>query len=166
MADGAIVCDTGPLIALALIDQLEVLRHLYSRVEVPRAVLDEVTAGGPSLAGTSTILAADWLEQVEGATPDPLLASEVGPGEAAVIATAHLAGSRLVLLDDRRARRIAAGAYGLQVKGTAGGLVAAKRAGLVSAVRPQLEAMISKGYYLSKRLVDRACAEAGETEAP
>jgi hypothetical protein len=47
-----------------------------------------------------------------------------------VIAVAHQTGTQLVLIDDRRARSVAEQAYGLRVKGSAGILVAAKRAGL------------------------------------
>ncbi|HVT18236.1 MAG TPA: DUF3368 domain-containing protein [Thermoanaerobaculia bacterium] len=46
------------------------------------------------------------------------------------------------MIDERRARRIAAQVYGLAVKGTAGILVEAKRAGIVSKVRPLLEDML------------------------
>lgn len=162
MADDLIVCDTGPLIALALIDQLDLLPQLYARALVPRVVLDEVSAGGLDRPGASAILSTDVLQRVDGIEPDPLLAAELGRGEATVIATAHQMERSRVLLDERKARRIAAGAYGLQVKGTAGLLVAAKRAGFLPAVRPLLDSMVAAGYYLSPRLVDRATAEAKE----
>lgn len=51
MLEGPVVCDTGPLIALSLIDQLEVLHQLCARVQVPSAVLDEVAAGGTARPG-------------------------------------------------------------------------------------------------------------------
>lgn len=120
MAEDPIVCDTGPLIALSQIGKLDVLQRLYSRVIVPQAVLAEVSAGGGNLPGVRAISDAAWLEGVAGATPDPLLLSELGPGEAAVIATAYTTRMPKVLLDDRRARRVAVRAYGLKVKGTAG----------------------------------------------
>lgn len=162
MAEGPIVCDTGPLIALSLIDQLDLLPQLYSRVLVPRAVLDEVTAGGADRPGASAIVAAEWLDPVEDVAPDPLLAGELGPGEAAAIAAAFRLQARLVLLDERKARRIAVQAYGLRVKGSAGILVSAKRAGLIDEVRPFFDSMVRKGYFLSQRLVERATSEAGE----
>lgn len=166
MPEDPIVCDTGPLIALSLVDQLDTLRSLYHPVLVPRVVLDEVTAGGVDRPGASAILAADWLEPVEDVTPDPLLAEELGQGEAAVIAASHRLHARLVLLDDRKARRIAAHNYGLRVQGSAGLLVAAKRAGLIAEVRPLLDSMVKKGYFLSRHLVERAAKEAGEATSP
>jgi predicted nucleic acid-binding protein len=162
MPEGPVVCDTGPLIALFLTDQLEVLPRLYPRVLAPRAVLEEVTAGGSSRPGADQIPRLEWIEVVEGVQPDPLLAAELGVGEAAVIAAAIQGSADVVLLDDRRARRIANRAYGLRVRGSAGVLVAAKRAGLLGEVRPLLEHLIREGYYLSPRVVERAAAEAGE----
>lgn len=167
MPEGPVVCDTGPLIALSLVDHLQILQRLFQRVAVPRAVLDEVSAGGSERPGCQAILAADWFEAVADVVPDPLLAAELGAGEAAVIASAYGVGARLVLLDDRKARRIATGAYNLRVMGTAGVLVFAKRAGLIPAVRPLLEVMIARGYYLSQRLVDQTTSAAGEApESP
>ncbi len=56
----------------------------------------------------------------------------------------------------------ATGAYKLPVIGTASILVTAKRAGLIGAVRPLLEAMVTRGYHLSQRLIEEATAIAGE----
>jgi hypothetical protein len=162
MPEGVVVCDTGPLIALSIIDHLQILQPLFRRVVVPRAVLDEVSAGGADRPGSQAILGADWFEILADVKPDPLLAAELGAGEAAVIASAYEIGARLVLLDDRKARRIAMGAYELRVIGSAGVLVFAKRAGSIPAVRPLLDAMIDRGYYLSQRLVDQATIAAGE----
>ena len=161
--EGPVVVNAGPLIALATVSQLGVLESLYERVLVPLAVEDEVVVAGHGRPGADDVAAAEFLERVRVApAPEPLLARALGRGEAEVIALAHRLGARLTLLDERRARRIAEQAYGLRVKGTVGVLVSAKRAGLVDAVRPLLEALVDEGYFLAPDLVKRACLEAGE----
>jgi predicted nucleic acid-binding protein len=162
MPDGPIVCNAGPLIALSMVGQLDLLRKLYRRVIVPEAVVREVVSGGLGRIGASQIADAEWLERSDLAIPEPLLALELGPGEAAVLATGYRLQAQLVLIDERRARRIAEQAYGLRVKGSAGILISAKRAGLVSVVVPHLNQMVRQGYFLSRRLLERAAAEAGE----
>lgn len=160
---GTVVVDAGPLIALALLDKLDLLRVLHGDVTVPAAVFAEVTGAGEERPGAREVAAASFLRRVHlDQPPDPLLLLQLGRGEAEVIALAHRQGAALVLLDDLRARRVAAHAYGLQVRGTAGLLVAARRAGAVEAVRPLLEQIRADGYRLSDALVDRACREVGE----
>jgi len=161
--EGPVVINAGPLVALSMVGRLDLLEALYTRVLVPGAVMQEVVTAGAGRIGAREVADAVFLERVlVEPPPDPLLAGELGPGEAEVIALAHRQGARLVILDERRARRIAEHAYGLPVKGTAGLLVSAKRKGAVPAVRPLLEAMVQKGYFLAERLVERACREAGE----
>jgi len=67
-----------------------------------------------------------------------------------------------VLLDDRRARRIADVAYHLRVKGVAGILVAAKRHGLIASTESLLVQIRGNGYYIAQPIIDRAIREAGE----
>jgi predicted nucleic acid-binding protein len=123
----------------------------------------EVTEGGMARADAREIAEAAFLEQVRvDPQPDPLLLAELGRGEAEVITLAHRTGAEFAIIDERRARRIAARSYGLRVRGTAGVLVAAKRAGLVTAIRPLLETMIRNGYFVSPTVVERACGEANE----
>jgi predicted nucleic acid-binding protein len=161
--EGPVVCDAGPLIALASVDQVGLLPSLYQRIVVPEAVLVEVVQSGAGRAGASEIASAHWLEVVPSRGDlDPLLAAELGNGESAVIRVAVQLGAPLALLDERRARRIAAQVYGLAVKGTAGLLVTARRAGLIAKIRPLLEGMTRQGYYLSARLIEAACQEVDE----
>lgn len=161
--NGPVVTNSGPLIALASVGQLDILPALYTTVLVPEAVWREVTEAGAGRPGARELVSTSWTTRVTlDPPPDRLLTEELGAGEAEAIALAVQHEARLLLMDDRRARRVAELAYGLRVKGVAGILVAAKREGIISAVRPLLEMMRVHGYYLSPRLIERACREAGE----
>lgn len=54
-----VVSDTSPIVALARIGCLDLLRDLYKLVVVPRAVYDELRAGS---AGLDAVLVASWIE--------------------------------------------------------------------------------------------------------
>ena len=84
------------------------------------------------------------------------------PAEAAVIHAAVTRGTGRVLLDDRKARRIAAAAYDLEVRGTCALLIAAKARGLITQVRPILETMRGGGYFIGTELMAECLRRAGE----
>jgi len=161
--EGPVVTNSGPLIGLAAAGKLDLLGALFDSVLVPAAVYQEVVGAGLGRPGTDELPRAPWATVIHvDPPPEPLLAEELGPGEAEAITLARNRKARLLLLDDRRARRIAEVAYGLRVKGAAGILLEAKRRGLVAAVRPLVEAMQAQGYRLSERLVRGVLQETGE----
>jgi predicted nucleic acid-binding protein len=164
MSDGGpVVVNSGPLIALSGVGHLDLLRQLHGSILVPRAVFREVSVLGEGRPGAVELVSAPWIQSVDvEPPPEGLLAEELGEGEAEVITLGVRVHADLILIDDRKARRIAEIAYGLRVRGTAGTLVVARRRGLLPAVRPVLEAMRTRGYYLSSRLLERACREVGE----
>lgn len=159
----AVVCNAGPLIALALLDKLDLLPALFGRVLVPQPVYLEVLAGGREGAGLDAIRAAVHLLEVTGAPPsDPLLSAMLDEGEAAVIALARAEGISRVLLDERKGRRVARKIYGLSVWGTARILIEAKLAGLLPTVRSELQVLQKHGYWLGDEVIAEACHLAGE----
>jgi predicted nucleic acid-binding protein len=163
MLEPVVVADSGPLIALATIGHLELLRRLHREVLVPQAVYGEVVGTSASRPGAQQVAAAGWLERVAvDPPPDPLLLEALGLGEAEAIALAIRRGGALILIDEAQGRRVAQTIYRLPVRGIVGTLAKAKEQQLVSAVRPLLEMLIRNGYRLAPSLVARVCRACGE----
>ena len=157
------VSDTGPLIALAKVDRLALLHEMFGQVLVPSAVERELIAkhGGESVRLEAAL--RSFLQSV----PAPVLAPDVrfvttrlDLGEQEAIALAYERRSLLVI--DDRLGRAAARRLGLVVNGVVGVLVQAKQAGLVAGVRPLLDEMRRRGYWLSDEILDAASRLAGE----
>jgi len=157
------VINAGPLVALSLLDQLDLLPALFSQCWVPQTVFDEVAVAGIGKPGSKSLQSAEWRGRVRmSPTPDPLLVMELDVGEADVISLARQLSPCLAIIDERRGRRIAQQVYGLSVKGTAGILVEAQRRGLISGVRPRLLQLRTAGYFISDSVIAAACKAAGE----
>lgn len=157
-----IICNSGPLIALVGIDCLYILSRLYQKIIIPNAVYQEVTSS-QDLTGAQQIAQESWIEKNSlNSSPDRLLRAELGAGESEVITLAMELNASKVLIDERKARRIAKLIYSLSITGTGGLLVRAKQNDIIKEVRPLLQRMKANGYYLSDRLVSRIAKEAGE----
>ena len=95
-----IIGDSGPLIALAIIGQLDLLRLLYQQVIIPQMVWDEVTVHGQGLAGALEVSRLTWVQiktpQIQWLAPLTVL---VDKGEAQAIALALSEANSTVLLD-------------------------------------------------------------------
>ena len=92
--------------------------------------------------------------------PPQLAALEAGEAEVIILALG-MTSPAVVLLDDRPARRVAE-EMGLIVLGTAGVLLLAKDAGLVSSIRPLLADLRYAGLYLAEVTAEEVLAIAGE----
>lgn len=160
---GVIVSNTGPLVALAVLNRLDLLGLLFDDVLVPEAVHSELLAGGMNQAGIASYQQAHWLTVSKLANAlDPLLASVLDNGEASVIQLARERDIVRVLIDERKGRQIAREVYQLEVVGSARVLVEAKRRGHLASVEEALAAMRRHGYYLHEKIVAAILREAGE----
>lgn len=62
MREPFVIADSGPLIALARIGQLDLLPKLYERIIIPVGVWEEVTVTDPEAPGAAVVRAVTWLE--------------------------------------------------------------------------------------------------------
>ena len=150
----AVVSDSGPLIALERIRQLELLPALFNRILVPPAVKEE-------FAPSDRL--PEWL-QLQPAKQPPRLASlqlSLGAGEREALSLSLELRASLLLVDDKAARRAATG-LGIPIIGTLGILVSAKRRGLLQRVGPHLDALQRASFYLAPGLYARILKDADE----
>lgn len=146
-----VVTDTSPLIALERLGRLDLLPALYD-VLAPEAVAREFGSY------------PNWLRVVRisnRARRDALL-SVLDLGEAEAITLAEEIARCSLLIDEARGRRVAQ-RLGLDVVGTLGVLVRAKRAGQLALVAPLIEELRSThGFHVADAVVASALQEAGE----
>ncbi len=56
-----IVSNAGPVIALASINRLGLLKNMFRQIFIPEKVEDEIIAGGITGAGVEAYKAANWI---------------------------------------------------------------------------------------------------------
>lgn len=159
-----VASNTSPVTNLAAVGQLDLLRQLYTQVLIPQAVYKELTFGGGIQPGGQEAQTLPWIEtrHVVDRVLVTALQTELDPGEAEAIALAIEVKADLLLLDERRGR-LTASRLGLRVVGLLGVLSEAKQQGHLSAVKPILEALVTKaGFWVSPRLYARVLQAAGE----
>lgn len=160
-----IVSNTGPLIMLAKIDRLELLRQMFSAVAIPPAVERELMAKSGADVTRLDAALAEFVEVLP--LPDlpptvKVVTRHLEEGERQAIALAH-AQTAILIIDERLGRQ-AARQLGLTVTGSAGILIEAKKRGHIAAVRPLLQRARQHGYWLSDALLGSATRMAGENE--
>lgn len=150
-----VVSNSSPLIAFADIGQLNLLPAIFGSVLVPPAVATEIA---PSIQKLP-----DWLQvqALRRAIPAVVVHRSLGVGEREALALAIETKADRVVLDDLPARRVAR-SLNLSVTGTVGVLLVAKRHGLIVSVRPHLDALLGKSFFVGSELYDEVLRLAEE----
>jgi predicted nucleic acid-binding protein len=148
-----VVADAGPLIALARVDALDLLRELFGRILVPEAVRAECCAKpGPDADRIAAAITRKWLVVTPATMPD-VRAAQLGRGERQTLALAQAHPSALLLVDDRLARREAA-RLGLPFIGTVRVLWVGEQRGLIPSAERIVGQMRANGYRISVELLE------------
>jgi predicted nucleic acid-binding protein len=147
----AAVSNSTCLIGLERIQRLEILPQVFDPITVPTAVQPEVGISAPWLA----VQAPQNRGMVQS------LQTQIDAGEAEAIALAMELGDVFVILDDLSARRIAH-QLDLKVVGTVGLFLRAKQQGVISEIKPILDALTTANFRISDALIRKALQLAGE----
>ncbi len=149
-----VIADAGPLIGLACIDVLEVLRALFGKVFITASVRDECLAKpGDDSSRISVALEEGWLRLAPSTREDQPLSPSLGLGESDSIRFALLEPEdSLLIMDDRLARRYAL-KRGLNIVGTARLLDLAERLGKIDSAEHRIIEMADCGYRISVNLL-------------
>lgn len=150
-----LVVDAGPLIALSKTGHLDLLPQLFDDIVVPAAVLTEIAGPGEERPG-SEIRNRSWISTrsvVTSARLELQKAHDIAAGEAeAILIAAEAPESTVILVDERRARRVVMG-RGLHPLRTGAVLVAAARRHLLRSddVRHALQTFSASGTWTPRQ---------------
>ena len=158
-----VVSDATPLIALAKLGKLALLETLFETIRIPDSVYDEVVKDARGRPGSLEVSQASWIvtQLPSDRTKIDYLRADLDVGEAEALVLAEELAADWVLLDETKAR-LAADLLGFSYTGTIGILLLAKRLGQVSELRPLLDDLRSKKFYISDRVYHLTLKQAGE----
>ena len=148
-----IISDTSSLLAFYEIGEMSVLQRMYSRIATTSAVQREFEYPLP----TWIIVREPLEEHVQNVRQRYKLDS----GEITAIALALSIPESTLIIDEAAGRRVAQ-ELGIQITGTPGILLKAKKQGIVPVVRPLIRKLQAVNFRMSEPLITAILTEAGE----
>ena len=160
------VSNTSPLMNLAIIGQLALLRQQMGIVWLPPAVLEElrVETELPGARAVGEALEDGWLrvQSVEERMLVKVLQRELDQGESEAIALALQMQADWLLLDEREGRRVAK-SLGIKVTGVLGVLLRARREGQLPSLAEALgQLRVQAGFRVAPELETELLRQGGE----
>lgn len=155
-----IIADSSAIIALATCSALEILIALYEDVYVPQAVYDEVSQPDRPHALILSQFLQNRIVQVD--TKQILLTvGGLGTGEIEAMALYSQLDADQLLIDDRRARRVAE-ANQIRCIGTLGILLLAKHRGHITKITPFIDQLRRSPLHYTETLLEKVLELAKE----
>ncbi len=147
-----IVSDTTCLIILTKIGALDLLERLFSKV----IITDEVSKEFNELLPIWIIV-----EQVQNRSQVEVLQLLLDLGESSSIALCVEKKNCLLIIDERKGRKVAQD-LNIPIIGTLGILLEAKKSGLIHSIRPLFEELLETNFRISKQLLNVVLEQVGE----
>lgn len=145
------VTNSTCLIGLERIGQLDLLPQVFSVVFAPPTVAVEV----------QTPLTWLTIQAVENLAFVTVLKTQMDEGEAEAIALAMELDDVILILDDKKARRVAQ-QLKLKVIGTVGMLLRAKNQGVITEIKPLLTELVQAEFRITNAILQEALRLSGE----
>ena len=138
-----IISDTSVLILFQKINKLDLLQGIYSEIITTPEVAEEYGDVLP-----------DWIiiQSVSDRKYQEFLEIQIDKGEASAIALAKDYPEVLLLLDDLKARKLAA-QLNMKYTGTLGIINRAKQLGLIERVKPLIDEILNTDFRISEKII-------------
>jgi len=139
-----VISDTSCLILFQKIGELDLLRKVYDSVLTTPEVAKEFSEELPY-----------WIkiEKVKDKKYQEFLETQVDLGETSAIALAKELDSPLLLLDDLKARKLAA-KLNLKFTGTLGVIHKAKKIGAIEKIKPIIEKLLATDFWIADNIIN------------
>jgi predicted nucleic acid-binding protein len=139
-----ILSDTSCLIILSRIQQLDLLQKLFGNVIITKQVADEYKDTLPA-----------WIDvvELENTKVFDFLSHQIDIGESSSIAKALEYDDALLIIDEAKGRKISKN-FNINIIGTIGVIIKAKKQGIIPQARPIIEQLIFSGFRISDEFLD------------
>jgi predicted nucleic acid-binding protein len=148
-----IIVDTSCLIILTKINELNLLKLLYSKVIITSEIANEFGSELP-----------DWITvyPIDRNNIKLLFESKIDRGEASAIRLALTMPNSTIIMDDLKGRTFAK-QFKLNVTGTIGVIIAARNKNIILSIKPILNKIKATNFFISKEIEEEALLLAKET---
>lgn len=139
-----IISDTSCIIILSRIQQLDLLQKLFGNIIITKQVAKEYKDSLP-----------DWIEVVELSNNKifDFLLHQLDIGESSSIAKALEYENALLIIDEAKGRKISKN-FNINIIGTIGVIIKAKKQGIIPQARPIIDQLIFSGFRISDEFLD------------
>ena len=140
-----VIADTSCLIVLEKINRLELLHNIFDKITITFEVKEEFGKALPT-----------WIdiETIHDRTKQKILELELDKGEASAITLALENEKSLLLIDEKKGRKIAQ-RVGLKITGTLGILIRAKEKGMINSLNSEIEKLKAVNFRMSNVLIEK-----------
>jgi len=150
------VVNAFPLIILAKVDQISLLKDLCEEMIIPSGVKEEIDEG-PENDQARIWLKSDGKKWVQDGGPinSVISAWDLGQGETEVLNLAYEHPGYEAILDDKAAKNCASSVH-IKVHGTIGIILLAKQEGIIEKVSPILNRLPKLGFRIQPSILAAA----------
>jgi predicted nucleic acid-binding protein len=149
-----VVSDTSPIRGLIAIDKVILLHQLFNKVILPKAVEAELLRVNALKNEVKLFISEPWVEiqQIQMSEEYFRLRKVLDEGESEAIILSKQLHAEILLMDENKGRRLAQ-EMNIKVLGLMGVLIKAKNAGLITALKPELDKLIHEhGFWIQDEL--------------
>ena len=153
-----LIADSSALVALSIVNQLDVLEKIFGEVYVPRAVYNEVRQENKEESKKLEEYCKNRVLDIS--TPFNFNIT-LGQGESEAIVLYEEKNANFLLCDDKKAKKFAKG-FGINVIGSLGILLKAKESNLIDTLSPLIELLRDSSIFIDDKTYELVLKMAGE----